>query len=113
VGATKEATIPGTTDFWRLNLESLALILILALAAVILTLAIRDSRRSDRNPNYYLTPRALVVTPAAYLLGMLAIIFLQSLIWPHQPSSAELTVEVVAVIGLTAGLRLWKSRPRD
>jgi hypothetical protein len=94
-------------------LASLVLILVSALAVAIVILAIRDSRQSARHPNYYLTRRALVVTPVAYLLGMLAMIFLQSLIWPHQPSSAELAIEVVAVVGLTIGLRLWTGRPRN
>jgi hypothetical protein len=95
------------------DLASLSVLLVLALAVAIVVLAIRDSRHRARHPNYYLTRRALVVIPVEYLLGMLAIIFFPSLIWPHQPSSVELAIEVVTVVSLTIGLRLWSGRPRD
>ncbi len=102
----------------HVDLTSLAVVLVLALAVLalavaIVRVAIRDSRQSARHSNYYLTRRALVVTPVAYLLGMLAIIFFQSLISPHQPSSAELAIEVVAVVSFTIALRLWSGIRRN
>lgn len=94
-------------------MDPLPLILLAGLALAVTIVAIRDVRPSARRATSVSTRWAPLMTPVAFLLGMFALIFVQTLIWPHQPSRSELAIEVVVVVGLTIGLRLWRGRPRS